>query len=242
MVLRRSVRLRRVDSKFESERRCLSFINFDVLSNLTRTSPVLFRSPVQLLINMDIPPIHCCNMLTLENEKLAMKYHKLTKKYKVVEKRLQELTDQLKQEQIEKERQNFIERIVSPPAHSEEKVKYKLKDPKARSIPISKKKSGSSNIYQRKLNLSEDKTSRILSMHNELIKKYEKEMKLNTSRTEKITKLALEKSDLQRQLNDQREFIRELQKQLDAKERMQKCQQVKSRLTPKTTELLKSKP
>ena len=28
-------------------------------------------------------------------------------------------------------------------------------------------------------------------MHNELIKKYEKEMKLNTTRVEKITKLAV---------------------------------------------------
>jgi len=77
-----------------------------------------------------------------------------------------------------------------------------------------------------------ERTTKMLSMHNNLMKRYQKELKTNTAQVEQITTLSLENRDLEKKLHDAQSKIEELHKEKDALQTRINAVGIKKRLTP----------
>jgi len=191
---------------------------------------------------MDIPSIHCCNMLNAENETLKRRYKKLTKMYKLLEKNFIELKETLIQEKVkavhipiavertEISSGDYVEsealqrkQVMHRPKRIDEQTKQRKPPHKKVTITAVENKNN----------------SKLLALHNDLVKKYEKEIKVNRNRAEQITKLALEKNGLKQELVTRDAEICELKKQLDSKERIYKAQGSTASLSTKVSDLRK---
>ncbi|XP_020615107.1 centrosomal protein of 290 kDa-like [Orbicella faveolata] len=78
----------------------------------------------------------------------------------------------------------------------------------------------------------------MLSMHNNLMKRYQKELKTNTAQVEQITTLSLENRDLEKKLHDAQSKIEELHKEKDALQTRINAVGIKKRLTPSKRDLM----
>ncbi|XP_072013619.1 uncharacterized protein [Amphiura filiformis] len=139
---------------------------------------------------MDMPRIHQCLHMSAENERMFKKLKKLKKRNSDLENELKSITDRLKIEQLLRER--VTTRSVSvqtdPPGYR----------------PYTKPPSA----VAKKEDTDKKKADRLLSMHNKLMKRYERELKHNITHTETIAALNLRIQELERQLSQAREQLR----------------------------------
>ncbi|KAJ7364965.1 hypothetical protein OS493_007598 [Desmophyllum pertusum] len=134
---------------------------------------------------MSMPDVHNCLYLSTENERIRKKYKKLARRNGQLEKELNELKEQFR-----------------------------------------------NNEFMQAL------TRRMLSMHNNLMKRYQKELKTNTAQVEQITTLSLENRDLEKNLQDAQRKIEELHKEKDALQTRISAVGVKERITPSKRDLM----
>lgn len=78
------------------------------------------------------------------------------------------------------------------------------------SIPVQRKKT------EEEKESAADKTNKLLSMHNQMMRRYEKEVKSNISHLETITNLNIQISELERKLNAEKEKNKEIQNELQS--------------------------
>ncbi|CAC5357438.1 unnamed protein product [Mytilus coruscus] len=146
---------------------------------------------------MSFPDIHKCMKLSSENEDLKRKYLKVKEQRDTYHKELQEFKQKQKID-------NLLRSYVTTRDTSCQTEPGRSWQP----ICFQKKKSEESKEND------VDKTNKLLSMHNQMMRRYEKEVKLNMSHMETITDLNIQISELERKLIDESEKHKKTQKEL----------------------------
>ncbi|XP_071785443.1 uncharacterized protein [Asterias amurensis] len=171
---------------------------------------------------MDIPPVHHCFMLSAQNEKMMKKLKKLKRRNTSLELELRDINDRLQREKLL--RDHIHNRSVGvqtdPPGYRSSYLKPLQRIPPA-------------NNKQDKTD-EQKRADRLLTMHNKLMKRYEKELRTNTANTETIAALNfpweiglrsrfhstlrncvhLRIQDLERQLTRSREQVQRLERSM----------------------------
>ncbi|XP_070575494.1 centrosomal protein of 290 kDa-like [Ptychodera flava] len=147
---------------------------------------------------MDMPSIHMCSKLTEENQRITRKLKKLRRRNAELERQLTDINDKLKLERVLKEYVTTRNTAVQtePPGYQA----YKRPVQK----PTAKKNDPQSDENER--------INKILSMHNHLMRRYEKEVKTNADHIETIAALNLRIHDLEQNLSAAKQRIKELER------------------------------
>ncbi|XP_071177078.1 centrosomal protein of 290 kDa-like isoform X1 [Mytilus edulis] len=146
---------------------------------------------------MSFPDIHKCMKLSSENIDLKRKYLKVKEQRDTYHKELQVFKQK---ENID----NLLKSYVTTRNTSCQTEPGRSWQP----ICFQKKKSEEAKENDA------DKTNKLLSMHNQMMRRYEKEVKLNMSHMETITDLNIQLSELERKLIDKSEKHKKTQKEL----------------------------
>lgn len=136
---------------------------------------------------MSFPDIHTCIQLTAENEKLKKKCWKL----KVERDDLQTELSTIKQKL---QREALLKNYVTTRESSTQTEGIKTWQPM---IAVKKKEEPS-------FKADAEQTNKLLSLHNQMMRRYEKEVKMNMMHVETITDLNIRISDLQRLLKEEK--------------------------------------
>ncbi|XP_038069731.1 centrosomal protein of 290 kDa-like [Patiria miniata] len=149
---------------------------------------------------MDIPPVHHCFLLSAENEKITRKLKKLKKRNGELELKLRDINESLSREKLLRDhiQTRSVTVQTDPPGYR----------PYLRHLQPTTRTNKQDNTDEQK------KADRLLSMHNKLMKRYEKELKTNTAHTETIAALNLRIQDLENQLHRSREQFSRLERSL----------------------------
>lgn len=83
-----------------------------------------------------------------------------------------------------------------------------------------------------------ERTTKMLSLHKDLMKKYQKELRTNTAQVEQITTLNLENRDLEKKLQQAQQKMEELQKENEALQTRINAMGIKERITPSKRDLM----
>ncbi|KAL9976136.1 hypothetical protein ACROYT_G013391 [Oculina patagonica] len=181
---------------------------------------------------MSMPDVHNCLYLSTENERIRKKYKKLARRNGQLEKELNDLKEQFRSNEF---MQAFTRSV---------QVQTDDKRPRTAGGLITRGQLGpatqlNQNNKQRKpVDEEFDKTSKMLSMHNNLMKRYQKELRTNTAQVEQITTLTLENRDLEKKLQDAQRKIEELLKEKEVLQTRINAVGVKERLTPSKRDLM----
>nr|XP_058949345.1 centrosomal protein of 290 kDa-like [Pocillopora verrucosa] len=174
---------------------------------------------------MSMPDVHNCLYLSSENERIRKKYKKLSRRNGVLERELNDLKEQF-----------TTQRFMQTNSRS---VQVQTEEKRQRSVGGSAIKS---NQYDRQKKPAQDEqfesTTKMLSMHNNLMKRYQKELKTNTAHVEQIATLSLENRDLEKKLQDAKRKIDELHKENEALQARINAVGIKERLTPSKRDLM----
>lgn len=141
---------------------------------------------------MDLPTFHKCYSLTAENEELTLKYKKLTKKFKQLQSTLTQLQEELYQLRYDKD--------CCMKNHSE---------------PIGSKKTVKLKAAQQSQIDDEDSYKRLLTLHNNLLKQYEKHSKSSISQSKKLKRFELDNEKLKTEVYNSNQQIEFLSKQIE---------------------------
>nr|XP_022336737.1 centrosomal protein of 290 kDa-like [Crassostrea virginica] len=145
---------------------------------------------------MSFPDIHTCIQLTAENEKLKKKCWKL----KVQRDDLQAELSKL-QQQIQKEL--LLKNYVTNRDSSTQTEGIKAWQP---ILAVKKKEEPS-------FKADVEQTNKLLSLHNQMMRRYEKEVKMNMMHVDTITDLNIRVSELERLLKEERNARMSLERQ-----------------------------
>ncbi|XP_050398529.1 centrosomal protein of 290 kDa [Patella vulgata] len=126
---------------------------------------------------MSFPDIHCCSMLTAENLELKKKYNRLKQQKEKIQNHLDVI---LEQQKVEKLLKNFV---TTRNVYVQTETPGWLKSASHRQQPI-KTPVTTDRVYQ-----ESEQMTKVLSMQNQLMKRYEKEVKQNMEHLETITNL-----------------------------------------------------
>lgn len=134
---------------------------------------------------MDMPTIHECNRLTSENDQLRKKIKKLKRENGVLEKDLREIRDKIKLQEMMRQYVTTRDAQVQtdPPKH----LFHGIYNPPKK-------------VPEKTQSADYEKTNKLLTMHNSLMKRYEKELKTNMQHVETITTLNLKIHELEQKL------------------------------------------
>ncbi|XP_074646591.1 uncharacterized protein LOC141902658 [Tubulanus polymorphus] len=136
---------------------------------------------------MEIPDIHTCGHLNAENIKLKKRISKLHETNKGLKMQLLNLTEKSKVEEMLK---NFVttrSTYVQTEGGSRTYARIQKKEPK----PMAGIEEAA-------------KTKKLMSMHNSLMRRYEKELKINMEHTDTITALSLKVNELEMKLQEEK--------------------------------------
>lgn len=137
---------------------------------------------------MSFPDIHTCIKLSAENNDLRKKYLKIKEQRDTYYKELSEI----KQKQ---QTENLLRNYVTTRDSSCQTEASRSWQP----VCIKSK------TQQQSKETDADKTNKLLSMHSQVMRRYEKEVKLNMSHMETITELNIQISELERKLNEEKD-------------------------------------
>eukprot|EP00111_Clytia_hemisphaerica_P024719 TCONS_00072855-protein len=130
----------------------------------------------------DIPPFHVCQSLTAENEVLNNKYNKLKRKYKELYQEMLEVKEKLIRIEIHEEYKGLQNEMTEQ--HQGKYKKKVLQQQKTIADKTNRNKEEDNNA------------AKLVSLYDNLMKRYEIEIKLNRNQTKKIKKLEAEKEKL----------------------------------------------
>lgn len=180
-----------------------------------------------------MPDIHNCLYLSTENERIRKKYKKLARRNGQLEKELNDLKEQFRNNEF----MQTLTRSVQ--------VQTDDKRPRTASAVITRGQLGAAasqmsqnNKPKKPVDEQFERTTKMLSMHNNLMKQYQKELKTNTAQVEQITTLSLENRELEKKLQDAQSKIEELLKEKDALQTRINAVGIKKRLTPSKRDLM----
>ncbi|XP_068698607.1 centrosomal protein of 290 kDa-like [Montipora foliosa] len=184
---------------------------------------------------MSVPSIHNCLYLSAENERIKRKYKKLVKRNGQLEKELSDLKEQFN-------RNNELMQTFTRSVQ----VQTDAKRPKSaggvmtmRGQPNQSQPQRSEYDRPRKsMDEQFERTTKMLSLHNDLMKKYQKEQRTNTAQVEKIATLSLENRDLEKKLHDAQRKMDEVQRENEALQTRINAMGVKERITPSKRDLM----
>lgn len=137
---------------------------------------------------MEIPMYHNCQALSAENETLSIKYKKLTRKFKELQKTLFQLQGEVTKLRVNKENCDLM--------HSE-----LLSNQQAKTV-VHKPKSAVEDGTENK---------KMLQLHNNLLKRLEKESKISSNQLKKLNRMQTENKKLKDDLfsfEQQQEFYK----------------------------------
>ncbi|XP_048752913.2 centrosomal protein of 290 kDa-like isoform X2 [Ostrea edulis] len=154
---------------------------------------------------MSFPDIHTCIQLTAENEKLKKKCWKL----KVQRDDIQLELSNLKQKQ---QREELLKNYVTTRESSTQTEGTRLWQP----VMAVKKKEEPS------FKADVDQTNKLLSLHNQMMRRYEKEVKMNMMHVETITDLNIRISELEQQLKEEKNTRMSVERQVMNQQPMKK--------------------
>ncbi|XP_073233357.1 uncharacterized protein [Porites lutea] len=181
---------------------------------------------------MSMPDIHNCLYLSSENVRIKKKYKKLAKRNGQLERELNELKEQFRNNE-------FMQTLTRS-------VQVQTDDRHPRTAGIVRRvQSGSamqlnpnSNRGRKAVDEQFESTAKMLSMHNNLMKRYQKELKTNTAQVEQIATLSLENRDLEKKLQNAQRTIEGLQGENEALQTRINAVGIKERLTPSKRDLM----
>ncbi|XP_066920617.1 centrosomal protein of 290 kDa-like isoform X2 [Clytia hemisphaerica] len=130
----------------------------------------------------DIPPFHVCQSLTAENEVLNNKYNKLKRKYKELYQEMLEVKEKLIRVEIHEEYKGLQNEMSVQ--HQGKNRKKVLQQQKTIADKTNRNKEDDNNA------------AKLVTLYDNLMKRYEIEVKLNRNQTKKINKLEAEKEKL----------------------------------------------
>ncbi|PFX25206.1 centrosomal protein of 290 kDa-like [Stylophora pistillata] len=180
---------------------------------------------VQKCPKMSMPDVHNCLYLSSENERIRKKYKKLARRNGVLERELNDLKEQFTTQRFMQTHSRSVqvqteEKRKTPAGGSA--VKLNQNDRQKKPVQVEQFES----------------TTKVLSMHNNLMKRYQKELKTNTAHVEQIATLSLENRDLEKKLQDSQRKIDELHKENEALQARINAVGIKERLTPSKRDLM----
>ncbi|XP_060075293.1 centrosomal protein of 290 kDa-like [Ylistrum balloti] len=147
---------------------------------------------------MSFPDIHTCIKLTAENEDLRKKLLRVKQQRDAYHSELTSLKEKAKVDAILKTYVTTRESCTQT-------------DPSRVWHPVAPKKN-EDTIANR---ITEgDKTNRLMSMHSNVMRRYEKEVKHNLSHLETITELQMKISTLETRLQKERENVQQMEKEI----------------------------
>ncbi|KAI8520030.1 hypothetical protein Bbelb_032870 [Branchiostoma belcheri] len=147
---------------------------------------------------MDMPSIHVCNKLTVENQHLTRQVRKLRRKNSGLEQELGQLKDQVRVQTLL--RDYVTTRNAESQTESQWQSKREQRPLATTSRPAGKQTKG-----------DEDKVNKLLAMHNTLLRRYEKEVKTNAEHVEAIANLNLKIYELEQSLQKANQQVERLQ-------------------------------
>ncbi|RDD47111.1 Centrosomal protein of 290 kDa [Trichoplax sp. H2] len=154
-----------------------------------------------------LPALHSCVQLSAENELLRKKYKKLRSKYQQLVKEIGELKDKLKEPSDVGKSCKVVKRSVHTqtiPSVGKSNSTQKFINKMTKPTPV--------------IDSQTESINRLLAVHNNLMKKYQRELKNSTNQIEQITSLTFEKQEVQQQLNLCQEKIKALEKERTVRE------------------------
>eukprot|EP00058_Branchiostoma_floridae_P012205 XP_002597693.1 hypothetical protein BRAFLDRAFT_77403 [Branchiostoma floridae] len=125
---------------------------------------------------MDMPSIHVCNKLTVENQHLTRQVRKLRRKNSGLDRELTQLKDQVRVQTL------LRDYVTTKNAESQTESQWQSKREQR---PLA----SGSRTAGKQAKGDEDKVNKLLSMHNTLLRRYEKEVKTNAEHVEAIANL-----------------------------------------------------
>lgn len=182
---------------------------------------------------MSIPSIHNCLYLSAENERIRKKYKKLSRKNGQLEKELNDFKEQFRKNE-------FMQTVTrSVQVQTEAKRSQSAGGVMAMSGQRSvRSQQLESNQPRKSVDEQFERTTKMLSLHKDLMKKYQKELRTNTAQVEQITTLNLENRDLEKRLQEAQQKMEELQKENEALQTRINAMGVKERITPSKRDLM----
>ncbi|XP_077982488.1 uncharacterized protein LOC144437422 [Glandiceps talaboti] len=148
---------------------------------------------------MEMPSIHMCSQLTEENQRISRKLKKVRRRNADLERKLTDINDKLKLERVLKEYVTTRNTAVQTDPPGYQPYKRPLRQP-------AEQKSDRQSDENERIN-------KILSMHNNLMRRYEKEVRTNTNHIETIAALNLRIHDLEQKLKEAQLRIHQLERQ-----------------------------
>ncbi|XP_061189692.1 centrosomal protein of 290 kDa-like [Saccostrea echinata] len=167
---------------------------------------------------MSFPDIHTCIQLTAENEKLKKKCWKLKVQKDDIQLELSNLKQKLQREEL-------LKNYVTTRDSSTQTEGNRVWQP---AVAVKKKEDPS-------FKADVEQTNKLLSLHNQMMRRYEKEVKMNMLHVETITDLNIRISELERLLKEEKNTRMSLERQL-----MNQNPKKKSVELPASTEELKT--
>ncbi|XP_033755389.1 centrosomal protein of 290 kDa-like [Pecten maximus] len=147
---------------------------------------------------MSFPDIHTCIKLTAENEDLKKKLLHVKQQRNAYHSELTSIKEKAKVDAL-------LKTYVTTRESSTQT------DPSRIWHPVAPKKNEDTIANK----ISEgDKTNRLMSMHSNVMRRYEKEVKLNLGHLETITELQMKISTLERRLQQETENVKQLEKEI----------------------------
>ncbi|XP_062607616.1 centrosomal protein of 290 kDa-like [Saccostrea cucullata] len=146
---------------------------------------------------MSFPDIHTCIQLTAENEKLKKKCWKLKIQRDDIQSELSNLKQKLQREEL-------LKNYVTTRDSSTQTEGNRVFQP---AVAVKKKEDPS-------FKADVEQTNKLLSLHNQMMRRYEKEVKMNMLHVETITDLNIRISELERLLKEEKNTRMSLERQL----------------------------
>ncbi|XP_076470245.1 uncharacterized protein LOC143300449 isoform X2 [Babylonia areolata] len=151
-------------------------------------------------LNMSIPTIHCCSKLTSENTALWKKVRQLKQAKEDMEEKLGVL--------VEKNKMEALLRAYCTTRDSSTQTEVRLWTSRSGYGVLP------SRPEYKSTEADLDKTNKMINMHAQLLRRYEKEVKQNMTQAETISEMTVKIIGLEKQLKEEQEKITVLERQL----------------------------
>ncbi|XP_032230560.1 centrosomal protein of 290 kDa [Nematostella vectensis] len=178
---------------------------------------------------MSMPAIHSCLQFSVENERIKAKNKKLLKRNAKLEEQLKTFMVEFGRDRLQ-DRQEASTRSIQ--IQTDQRPQRVVRTQSA--VPLQKP----NNRFIQANEEQNIKADKMLTMHTNLMKRYQKELKTNTEQVEQIATLTLEVVELKKKLEDAKKKIEELQKEKEAILLRTKATRTRDRVTPSRQDLL----
>ncbi|EDO34912.1 predicted protein [Nematostella vectensis] len=172
---------------------------------------------------MSMPAIHSCLQFSVENERIKAKNKKLLKRNAKLEEQLKTFMVEFGRDRLQ-DRQEASTRSIQ--IQTDQRPQRVVRTQSA--VPLQKP----NNRFIQANEEQNIKADKMLTMHTNLMKRYQKELKTNTEQVEQIATLTLEVVELKKKLEDAKKKIEELQKEKEAILLRTKATRTRDRVTP----------